>query len=36
MSVVLNVELKYCSLDQLQNLGDLVIRTFKQLSRLIG
>jgi four helix bundle protein len=30
------VELKYCSPDQLQNLGNLIIKTFKQLSGLIG
>jgi len=28
------VELKYCSLDQLQNSGNLIIKTFKQLSGL--
>lgn len=30
------IELKYSSSDQLQNLGNLIIKTFKQLSGLIG
>jgi four helix bundle protein len=35
-AIDIGVELKYCSLDQLQNLGGLIIKTFKQLSGLIG
>jgi len=35
-AVDIAVELNYCSTDQLQNLGDLIIKTFKQLSGLIG
>lgn len=30
------VELQYCSVEQTQNLGNLIIKTFKQLSGLIG
>ncbi|HEV8287053.1 MAG TPA: four helix bundle protein [Chitinophagaceae bacterium] len=30
------IELKYCSIDQLLNLGNLIIKTFKQLGGLIG
>jgi len=30
------VDLKYCSLENLQPLGDFIVKTFKQLSGLIG